>query len=92
MSEENPADYGYPKTELPVKALPDQPLKKDVKAGKVLTGDSETKLSTETPDPNVTSIGDITDTLTSGTVTGDANTTRSTTTRTSRSTSTTDGT
>lgn len=90
MSEENPADYGYPKTELPVKALPDQPLKKDVKAGKVITGDSE-KLSTETPDPNVTSLGDTTDTITSGTVTGDANTTRSTT-RSSRSTSTTDGT
>lgn len=90
MSEENPADYGYPKTELPVKALPDQPLKKDVKAGKVLTGDSE-KLSTETPDPNVTSLGDTTDTTTSGIVTGDANTTRSTT-RSSRSTSTTNGT
>lgn len=91
MSEENPADYGAPKTELPVKAIPDQPLKKDIKAGKVLTGDSETKLSTETPDPNVTSLGDTTDTVTSGTVTGDANTTRSTS-RTSRSTSTTDGT
>jgi len=91
MSEENPADYGYPKTELPIKGLPDQPLKKDVKAGKVLTGDSETKLSTQTPDPNVTSVGDTTETLTSGTVTGDANTTRSTT-RTSRSTTTTDGT
>lgn len=91
MSEENPADYGYPKTELPLKNLAEQPLKKDVKAGKVLTADAEVKPSTETPDPNVTSIGDTTDTTTSGTVTGDANTTRSTT-RTSRSTSTTDGT
>ena len=91
MSEENPADYGSPKTELPLSALPDQPLKKDIKAGKVLTADSETKPSTETPDPNVTSVGDTTDTTTSGTVTGDANTTRSTT-RSSRSTSTTDGT
>jgi hypothetical protein len=91
MSKENPADYGSPKTELPLKNLADQPLKKDVKAGKVLTADSETKLSTETPDPNVTSVGGTADTVTSGTVTGDANTTRSTT-RTSRSTSTTDGT
>lgn len=91
MSEENSADYGSPKTELPLSALPDQPLKKDVKAGKVLTADSETKLSTETPDPNVTSVGDTTKTTTSGTVTGDANTVRSTT-RTSRSTSTTNGT
>jgi len=92
MSEENAADYGTPKTELPLKNLAEQPLKKDVKAGKVLTADAETKLSTETPDPNVTSVGGTTDTVTSGTVTGDANTTRSTTTRTSRSTSTTDGT
>jgi len=90
MSEENAADYGTPKTELPLKNLAEQPLKKDVKAGKVLTADSETKLSTETPDPNVISVGG-TDSVTSGTVTGDANTTRSTT-RSSRSTSTTDGT
>lgn len=91
MSEENAADYGTPKTELPLKNLAEQPLKKDVKAGKVHTADAETKLSTETPDPNVVSVGDTTDSVTSGTVTGDANTTRSTT-RSSRSTSTTDGT
>lgn len=91
MSEENPADYGSPKTELPLKNLAEQPLKKDVKADKVLTADAEVKLSTETPDPNVTSLGDTTDSVTSGTVTGDANTTRSTK-RSSRSTSTTDGT
>lgn len=91
MSEENAADYGSPKTELPLKNLAEQPLKKDVKAGKVLTADAEVKLSTETPDPNVASLGSTTDSVTSGTVTGDANTTRSTT-RSSRSTSKTDGT
>lgn len=91
MSEENPADYGKPKTELPLKNLAPQPLKKDVKAGKVLTGDSEAKLSTETPDPNVESLGDTT-TVTSTTANG-GTTTRSTPSRTtSRSTSTTDGT
>lgn len=90
MSEVNAADYGSPKTELPLKNLAEQPLKKDVKAGKVLTADAEVKLSTETPDPNVVSVGGTTDSVTSGTVTGDANTTRST--KSSRSTSTTDGT
>lgn len=91
MSEENPADYGTPVTELPLSALPDQPLKKDIKAGKVLTADSETKVSTETPDPNVVSLGDTTtDVDTSGTTsTTDGSRTSRTT---SRSTSTTNGT
>lgn len=96
MAEENSADYGQPKTQEPVKALPEQPLKKDIKAGKVLTGDdANVKTSTQTPDPNVTSVGDTTDTEVTGTVTGRANTTTSSTTApstTTRSTSTTSGT
>lgn len=74
---ENPADYGFPKTQGPLENLPAQPLKKDVKAGKVQTSDSTPKTSTETPDPNVTSVGDTTDTTTSGTNTGRGNVTRS---------------
>jgi hypothetical protein len=74
---ENPADYGTPKYQAPLKGIPEQPLKKDIKAGKVITSETDTKLSTETPDPNVTSVGDTTDTTTSGTNTGRANTTRS---------------
>lgn len=97
MAEENAADYGTPVTEEPMKNLPAQPLKKDIKAGKVITGDdADVKTSTQTPDPNVTSVGDTDNTTVSGTVTGDANTTRSTgtsrTTRSTTSTSTTDGT
>lgn len=82
----------------PLKGLPTHALKKDIKAGKVITGD-DAKTSTQTPDPNVTSVASTGDTVTSGTVTGDANVTRSTTTRSnsgattkSVSTSTTDGT
>lgn len=91
---ENTDDYGSAKKEGPLKGIPTHALKKDIKAGKVLTGD-DTKTSAQTPDPNVTSTGSDTDGGTSGTVTGDANTTRSTTTtRTTQSggTATTSGT
>lgn len=59
MAEENTDQYGEPKTEFPVKGISEKVLKKDIKAGKVVTGDTS-KTSTQTPDPNVTSVGDTT--------------------------------
>lgn len=82
MSEENPADYGSPKTELPIEDTVNLSSKKDEKT------EPEEKTSTETPDPNVKSLGSGettgTDSAVSGTVTGRSNVTRS------RSTPTTD--
>lgn len=58
--EENTDQYGEPKTEFPVKELDDVEVSKDdVKKGRVATGDRK-KTSTQTPDPNVVSVGDTT--------------------------------
>lgn len=60
MTKENPADYGEPKTQQPLYEQSDRVLNKAEKDGKIVTGESEEKLSTQTPDPNVESLGDTT--------------------------------
>lgn len=89
---ENPADYGHPKTEGPLKGMKTyHEPEENIEEGLVVTADAEPKASTDTPDPNVVSVGDDADTIATGTNTGDANVTRSTNTssstpRTTRST------
>lgn len=100
---ENEHQYGTAKREYPAEVVPESRLKREVKQGRAVDGTSEPETtSTQTPDPNVETIGDTltatdtdaasttTVTETGGTKTTSGATPRTTGTRsTSRSTGTT---